>query len=234
MERAWLEREVAAGRSIESIARELGRAPSTVAYWMAKYGLTSVHASRHAPRGAPDRAELERLLADGLSTRAIARELDRSQASVRHWLNRYGLTPARIRVPDHVRQVARACPKHGVTRFVRYSAKDSFRCERCRKERVSERRRRVKEILVAEAGGRCAICGYDRYAGALQFHHVDAASKSFGLAWQGVARSLARSRAEAAKCVLLCGNCHAEVEAGITELPCGPIPAALLRVGGGR
>jgi hypothetical protein len=39
----------------------------------------------------------------------------------------------------------------------------------------------VKEILVAEAGGSCLICGYDRYAGALQFHHLDPATKSFGL-----------------------------------------------------
>ena len=36
------------------------------------------------------------------------------------------------------------------------------------------------------------------------------------------ARSLARCRQEAAKCVLLCANCHAEVEAGVAELPYVP------------
>jgi predicted HNH restriction endonuclease len=35
---------------------------------------------------------------------------------------------------------------------------------------------------------------------------------------QGVTRSLAAARAEMAKCVLLCANCHAEVEAGISAL----------------
>jgi hypothetical protein len=35
---------------------------------------------------------------------------------------------------------------------------------------------------------------------------------------QGVTRSLAAARVEMAKCVLLCANCHAEVELGITTL----------------
>ena len=80
------------------------------------------------------------------------------------------------------------------------------------------RRRRVKEILVAEAGGRCCLCGYDRYVGALQFHHIDPDSKGFGLAERGFARAIAKSRVEVAKCALLCANCHAEVEAGIRDL----------------
>ena len=69
-----------------------------------------------------------------------------------------------------------------------------------------------------EAGGSCAVCGYDKYPRALEFHHVDPSQKEFGLSARGVARSLEKLRAEAAKCVLLCGNCHAEVEAGIKVL----------------
>ena len=84
---------------------------------------------------------------------------------------------------------------------------------------VSIRRRKVKQVLVKEAGGRCALCGYDRYVGALHFHHVDPSTKAFNLSRRGVTISLARARAEAAKCVLLCGNCHAEVEAGRAVVP---------------
>jgi 5-methylcytosine-specific restriction endonuclease McrA len=83
---------------------------------------------------------------------------------------------------------------------------------------VSKRRRKVKAILVEEAGGQCGLCGYDRCAGALAFHHLDPRTKTFGLAEGGLARSLAEARAEAAKCILLCANCHAEVEAGLTRL----------------
>jgi hypothetical protein len=72
-------------------------------------------------------------------------------------------------------------------------------------------------MLVAEAGGACTRCGYDRCDAALHFHHVDAATKSFALSREGVTRSLAEARAEAAKCVLLCANCHAEVESGVSD-----------------
>ena len=72
----------------------------------------------------------------------------------------------------------------------------------------------MKEILVAEAGGRCALCGYDRYVGALQFHHLEPGRKRFSRADAGLTRSLAKAREEAGKCALVCANCHAELEAG--------------------
>jgi len=73
-------------------------------------------------------------------------------------------------------------------------------------------------MLLAEAGGACRLCGYDRSPAALEFHHLDRATKSFGLGFRGVTRSIAALRSEAAKCILLCSNCHAEVEAGVTQL----------------
>jgi hypothetical protein len=76
------------------------------------------------------------------------------------------------------------------------------------------RRRKVKAILVQEAGGACLLCGYNRYIGALHFHHRDPEDKAFGVSGLGVTRSIERARAEANKCVLLCSNCHAEVENG--------------------
>jgi hypothetical protein len=76
-----------------------------------------------------------------------------------------------------------------------------------------------KRTLIEEAGGRCQICGYAACAAALQFHHVDPSEKSFALSHEGVARNLQLARAEAAKCILLCANCHAEVEVGYRKLP---------------
>jgi hypothetical protein len=94
----------------------------------------------------------------------------------------------------------------------------SYRCLACRRERVAERRRKVKEILVSEAGGSCRLCGYSRALAALHFHHLNPDEKRFGMGREGVTRSLAAMREEAQKCVLLCANCHAEVEAGIVGL----------------
>ena len=65
-----------------------------------------------------------------------------------------------------------------------------------------------------------------RSTAALHFHHVDPSEKEFAALPRGLTRSIAEARAEAAKCVLLCANCHAEVEAGVAtidpKLP-GPI-----------
>jgi hypothetical protein len=76
----------------------------------------------------------------------------------------------------------------------------------------------VKEILVSEAGGKCRLCGYSRSLAALHFHHLDPGGKRFSLGREGITRSLAEMREEAEKCVLLCANCHAEVEAGIVTI----------------
>ena len=94
------------------------------------------------------------------------------------------------------------------------------------------RRRKVKTLVVAEAGGRCRLCGYDRCVAALHFHHVDPDTKSFALSQGGFTKSVERLRAEAAKCVLLCSNCHAEVEAGIVKLPGDPEVCTQMAVGG--
>ena len=177
----------------------------------------------NAPKGGIARHELEALVDAGLSIRAIAERLDLGTATVWHWLHNYGLRTVRARARHHdseprSRYVVRACRTHGETRFV-LEGRGYYRCTRCRLEQVANRRRKVKRILVAEAGGRCAICAYDRHPAALQFHHVDPATKSFNLSLRGETRGIDALRAEARKCVLLCANCHAEVEAGAVGVP---------------
>src|SRR5918911_1337401 len=97
MDPAWLSAQLAAGRSIESLAHEVGRSPSTVAYWVNKHGLRSSHASRHAPRGGIERSALAGFVEQGLTIRQIAAELGVSYATVRHWLGRHGLSTPRGR-----------------------------------------------------------------------------------------------------------------------------------------
>jgi 5-methylcytosine-specific restriction endonuclease McrA len=169
---------------------------------------------------------LEELVADGASVARISRELGLTRYAVKRALARAGLrterslslASSRQARADGVRRVTRHCPRHGRGAFAR-DARGTYRCTRCSADAVSKRRRKVKATLVAEAGGRCGLCGYDRCTGALAFHHLDPETKAFGLAEGGLARSLADARAEAAKCILLCANCHAEVEAGRTALP---------------
>jgi lambda repressor-like predicted transcriptional regulator len=230
MDREWLASQLEAGRSLESLGRELGVAPATVAYWANKHGLTSSHAARYASRGGIDRATLAALVDEGLSIRAIAAQLDVSYATVRHWLRRHGLQ-TRLAAPRRDDPAASSlmwqCRVHGWTRFHRVGD-GRVKCAACNKAAVTERRRRVKALLVEEHGGACAVCGFDAFAGALQFHHIDPAAKQFELGGRGLTRSLATLRREAAKCVLLCANCHAMVEAGAATLPEALISRAVL------
>jgi hypothetical protein len=226
VDKAWLASQLTAGRSFESIAREIRRDPSTVAYWARKHGLTSSHAPRHAARGGIERELLTEIVACRLSIRDMADVLGRSPSTIRHRLAKHGITTrAAQRRRAGASAIARGedepelpCPIHGQTRHVRRN-NGTFRCLQCRSAHVTERRRRVKRQLVSEAGGKCERCGYDECTAALQFHHVDRDAKRFAISQRGVTRSMAEAREEATKCVLLCANCHAEVESGFVQLP---------------
>jgi hypothetical protein len=136
------------------------RDPSTVAYWANKHGLVSLHAAKHAARGGISRERLEELVEAGLSIRAIAERVGMSYATVQHWLKRHGLKTRRAseaRNPE-ARTIMRECAVHRLTAFVKYGPADHHRREQCRKDRVVERRRKIKALLVAEAGGCASAC----------------------------------------------------------------------------
>jgi Helix-turn-helix domain len=223
MDRDLLERYLANGKSLGEIGALVGRHPSTVAYWLHKHGLVANGREAHSSRGAPDRKGLEAMAAGGATLAEIATALDRSVTTVRFWLNRWEIPRERprSRVPPDPESapldVEMECARHGVTLF-RLEGRGYYRCKRCRQARVSEWRRGVKRRLVAEAGGSCEVCGYDRCVAALQFHHRDPATKRFIISRQGVTRSFAETKQEASKCMLLCANCHAEVEAGLVAV----------------
>lgn len=218
---------MADGLSLAQIAQEVDRDPSTVSYWVRKHGLQANGRELHAARGGISREVLAGLVEEGLTVQQIADRLARSGSTIRHWLREHGLKTVRAR-PSRVplareaerngsRRFTADCPRHGETEFLAFGQGRS-RCAKCNVEAVVRRRKRVKDVLVEEAGGACQVCGYARCRRALQFHHLDPKEKSYGLSERGVTRSLERARAEAAKCVLLCSNCHAEVEDGLVTV----------------
>lgn len=226
MDRASLEQLLGHGLSLAEIGRRFELHEATVSYWVKKHGLEAANHAKHAARGSIGQDELESLVEAGMSIAQIAQNVGRSKATVRYWLGRYGLRTTGTRTRGGVREAHAAgleiatlrCSRHGDTDQY-LDKRGYFRCKRCRTEAVTRRRRKVKEILVNEAGGRCHLCGYNRYIGALEFHHLDPATKSFGLSIRGLTPSIAALRVEAQKCVLLCSNCHAEVEGGIASIP---------------
>lgn len=224
-----LEELLARGLSLAAIGRRLGRHESTVAYWVEQHGLQAAHCDRHLARGALEQETLWELVAEGASIAEIAESVGRSKATVRHWLRRFGLkTSGRAgRRPSSavtgakeagLASVRMQCPRHGETDFC-LDARGCYRCRRCRSTAVTRRRRRMKAILVQEAGGACCICGYTGTMRALHFHHLEPTDKRLEINAKGVSLALETLRAEAQKCVLLCSNCHAEVEDGAAYIP---------------
>lgn len=113
--------------------------------------------------------------------------------------------------------MVKLCAKHGeVKHFPRPDG--AYRCGKCASEWVIDHRRKKKGKLVEAFGGKCVVCGYNKYAGALDFHHVDPKTKSFALSVKGLSYSWDSISKEAEKCVVVCKNCHTEIEAGITIL----------------
>lgn len=94
-----------------------------------------------------------------------------------------------------------------------YAAKGRVRnwCKECDKYNTIIRQTVFKELCVEYKGGKCEKCGYNKYIGALQFHHKDPSKKDFNI-------SRCKNRVfddsikeELDKCNLLCANCHFEI-----------------------
>lgn len=124
----------------------------------------------------------------------------------------------------------KVCTKCGIEKPItdfnwRDKAKGTRRseCKICHtqymKNKYQKKREFVGEIKQKLA---CAKCGYNEYAVALDFHHIDPAQKDTTIARLISNRStLDKVKEEIDKCICLCSNCHRvfhfrEKEEGIT------------------
>ncbi len=84
-------------------------------------------------------------------------------------------------------------------------------CKSCTKAYAKARGKANKEKAISLLGGKCSRCGYSRCFSALEFHHIMPENKERDVhdfrfyRWEKFWK-------EAKKCILLCANCHREVE----------------------
>ena len=99
------------------------------------------------------------------------------------------------------------CKVCGETDRSKFYRKMKTTCYKCHGDHLERYRLQVRDEALAYKGGKCEHCGYNRYKGALEFHHKDPTQKDP----QGL-RKYNRTKlfAELDKCVLLCSNCHRE------------------------
>lgn len=97
-------------------------------------------------------------------------------------------------------------------------------CRDCFNYNAHERQKKTKRLCVEYKGGCCAVCGYDLYIQALEFHHLESDLKEIEIS-RSRGRAFGNLKAELDKCILLCCRCHREVHAGAVQLQ-NIVPAA--------
>lgn len=89
-------------------------------------------------------------------------------------------------------------------------------CKKCSTQQVLERMRLYKLRCIEYKGGKCQKCGYNKYIGALEFHHRNPEEKDFTIARQHLHKFNDKTKDELDKCDLLCANCHRETHGNIS------------------
>lgn len=97
--------------------------------------------------------------------------------------------------------------------YSKRKANSTVRCNSCY---VRERRKILKDEAINLKGGKCIICGYNKCPMSMDFHHLNPAEKEFSISGNNISR--VRLFRELQKCVLVCRNCHGEIESGITTI----------------
>ncbi len=116
------------------------------------------------------------------------------------------------------------CKHHGrLTKSDCYKTKEyekiRYRCKKCNVNAVLRRAKEIKDSVIQLEGGKCILCGYNKSRRALHFHHLDPKIKEFGLCAKTMRTvSWLRVLKELDKCILVCANCHSEIEDGLIKI----------------
>jgi hypothetical protein len=182
--------------------------------------------------------KIKELRSQGFPIRTIARSLGCSPNSVLYHTNEsfrknslgQGTRKKGQRIGDDlIKQIMQWCSE-GVSSKeisrrtgVNYATVSRYRNPQIRKSNNERQKKYTKKepwsfVLKRERGNKCEICNYDKHPRCLDFHHKIPSEKQFTISKASKNNEL-QVRSEAAKCVLVCKNCHALIHAGVIEIP---------------
>jgi len=220
------------GLTLQAIADEIGTTKGKLRHFLFKLGLKTKNPVRLL---APiTKKELLDFMDLNYSSYEMARALNCSQYNVRYWLKKFDLKSRKVKGnlrnsegkidPIKTNNNHKKCPK--CDKLLKFD-KDNFYinssgkiyswCLKCSEKDSMDRQRARKQECLDYLGGKCVICGYNKYQGALDFHHIDPAKKSFSLSKSKLSQ-LEILKPELDKCVILCSNCHRELHGGLIKL----------------
>lgn len=175
--------------------------------------------------------QFQKLVILGKSYREIADELQVSVTGIRHFMKRNNLNDfyneerkkIKLKIQKQFEK-ERPCLKchqiFSIESFfkIKKSGRKSVSiypyCKACLNNINRARTRKIKNAAVNYKGGKCENCGYDKYIGALEFHHLDPTKKDFNISHYA-SKNFEKIKNELDKCKLLCSNCHREVHGNL-------------------
>ncbi len=168
-----------------------------------------------------DKEILENYLVEGrLSLNKISEMTGKSLTTIRYWTKKYNLKSNFSNFKNFGQK------EYGITRFCPRCKKDvdtkdfyqrrgkensSTYCKSCTSNQTIERMRKFKAQMIEYKGGCCVRCGYNKYQGALDFHHLDPSQKDFNPSNLRRYSFDEKVKVELDKCILVCANCHREI-----------------------
>jgi transposase len=174
-----------------------------------------------------EKTKLEKYLKENKSFNQISKEEKKSLTTIRYWMKKYNLTSKfdSIRHKEIIEYgEQRFCPRCkslcDVNNFYNRRGKKnaSVYCKNCTNNQTKERQQNVKKQMIDYKGGKCELCQYSNYQGALEFHHLDPNEKDFNLSNLKSYKFDDVIKKELDKCVLVCANCHREIHGNLIKV----------------
>lgn len=173
-----------------------------------------------------DKNKLIEYIKSGLSQRKIAELEEKSQATIRYYLDKYNLKTDphlynRPDIPDD-QKLCSSCNtiKHLTEFHFHHKEKRPISsCKKCSTQRVLIRQQNFKQQCLDYKGGNgCERCGYNKSNVALDFHHRDSTTKDFAISRFKLYKFIDSVKEELDKCDVLCSNCHREVHHELSKM----------------
>jgi len=171
-----------------------------------------------------EKEKLENLISQNLSLSQISDVVGKSKTTIRYWLNKFDLKTNHLSFAERdteEEKTEKCCPRCNIIKSIsefynrRNKKGSSPYCKPCTSNQTVERQRKLKELAINYKGGCCSKCGYNKYNGALEFHHLDPKEKDFTIAHLRHYSFDTKIKKELDKCILVCANCHREIHGNI-------------------
>ncbi len=165
-----------------------------------------------------NREKLQELVDKKISVIKIGKHLGCSKSTVVYWLKKFGISISKLKLSEMETKHCKRCEQgKKIEEFYprRNKPGGSVYCKVCTNEQTTERHANFKKLCIEYKGGSCVVCGYNKYSGALDFHHVDKSKKDFAISQYKIKQLDDKIKTELDKCILVCANCHREIHGNI-------------------